>query len=236
MQQTDSLQLTDSLQMNSALVQETTNEPVKLFEVIGNLGVVGWVIMGIIFILLLITVYLTVERYFVIKKAQKIDVNFMNKIRDHILNGKIEAAKAICQQSSSPVARMIEKGVQRIGRPLKDINTSIENVGNLEVAKLEKNLSTLATIAGAAPMLGFFGTVTGMITAFYQLSHAGSNIETSQLAGGIYEALFTTAFGLAVGIVAFIAYNSLVSLLQKVIVRMEVNSVEFIDLLQEPGR
>ena len=227
---------TDSLQLDNELVQETTQDPISLIEVISRMGPFGWVVMAILFILLLITVYLTVERYFVIKKAQKVDVNFMNKIRDHILSGKIEAAKAICQQSDSPVAKMIEKGVLRIGRPLKDINAAIENVGNLEVAKLEKNLSSLATIAGAAPMLGFLGTVTGMINAFYQLSQAGSNIETSQLAGGIYEALFTTAFGLAVGIVAYIAYNSLVSLLQKVIVRMEANSVEFIDLLQEPGR
>ena len=231
------LQQTDTLALQENLINtEPTNQSVNLLSVISNMGPFGWVVMAVLFILLLITVYLTVERYFIIKKASKVDTNFMNKIRDHILNDKIEAAKAICQQSDTPVAKMIEKGIRRIGRPLKDVSASIENVGNLEVAKLEKNLSSIATIAGAAPMLGFLGTVTGMINAFYKLAHAGSNIETSQLAGGIYEALFTTAFGLAVGIIAFIAYNSLVSLLQKVIVRMEANTVEFIDVLQEPGK
>lgn len=226
----------DTLSMSSELAEETGRKSISLFEVISRMGPFGWIVMGILFLLLLLAVYLAVERYFVIKKAKKIDHNFMNKIRDHILSGKIEAAKAICQQSETPVAKMIEKGILRIGRPLKDVNAAIENIGNLEVAKMEKNLSTLATIAGAAPMLGFLGTVTGMINAFYQLSEAGSNIDTSQLAGGIYEALFTTAFGLAVGIIAYIAYNWLVSLMQKVIVRMEANSVEFIDLIQEPAR
>lgn len=227
---------TDSITTNLEQVQETTVESVRLIEVISRMGLFGWLVMGVLFLLLLITVYLSVERYLIIKKANQVDGNFMNKIKDHIFSGKIEAAKSICEQTNSPVARMILKGVRRIGRPLKDINAAIENVGNLEVAKLEKNLSTIATIAGAAPMLGFLGTVTGMINAFYKLAHAGNKVDTAQLAGGIYEALFTTAFGLAVGIVAYISYNWLVSMLQKVIVRMEANSVEFIDLLQEPGQ
>ncbi len=208
----------------------------SLLDVITRMGPFGWIVMGLLFILLLVAVYILFERYFQIKKAANIDSNFMNKIRDHVMNGKIEAAKALCEQTNSPIARMIHKGVLRIGRPLKDINTSIENVGNLEVNKLEKNLSTLATIAGAAPMLGFLGTVTGMINAFYKLSTSGNNIDPGLLAGGIYEALFTTAFGLAVGILAYIGYNWLVSLLQKVIFKMEANSVDFIDLLHEPNK
>ncbi|MBX2845953.1 MAG: MotA/TolQ/ExbB proton channel family protein [Saprospiraceae bacterium] len=228
------------LQVDSLLnpeIQETgTVQSTRIIDIIARMGPFGWIVMGLLFALLLMAVYILLERYFTIKKASKIDSNFMNKIRDHVTNGKLEAAKAICEQTNSPVARMIHKGVLRIGRPLKDINAAIENVGNLEVSKLEKNLPVLATIAGAAPMLGFLGTVTGMINAFYKLSVAGNNIDTSQLAGGIYEALFTTAFGLAVGILAYIGYNWLVSLLQKVIFQMEANSVDFIDLIQEPGR
>jgi len=211
-------------------------ESIRLVEVISRMGVIGWVIMAILFILLLISVYLTVERYVTIKKAGKVNPNFMNEIRGHVLNGKVDAARAICLRENTPISRMIEKGVMRLGKRLNDVNAAVENVGNLEVAKLEKNLSTLATIAGAAPMLGFLGTVTGMINAFYKLSAAGSQIDTGQLAGGIYEALFTTAFGLAVGIVAYISYNWLVSVMQKVVFRMEANSVEFIDLIQEPSR
>lgn len=225
---------TDSL---AVATENSTNtiESVRLFDVISKMGLFGWVVMGILTLLLLTSVYLIVERYFVIKRAGKIDGNFMDKIREQIFSGQLESAKAVCLQSNTPISKMIAKGITRIGRPLKDINAAIENVGNLEVAKLEKNLSTLATIAGAAPMLGFLGTVTGMINAFYKLSQAGSQIDTSQLAGGIYEALFTTAYGLAVGIIAYIGYNWLVSMVQKVVVRMEANSVEFIDLIQEPG-
>ncbi len=229
------------LQVDSLRVEEATSEAseiqsINLWEVLSHMQPFGWFIMVLLFILLLITVYITVERFITIKQAGKTDTNFMNRIRDNISNNKIEAAKAIAMQENTPISRMIEKGIKRLGRPLKDVSTAIENVGNLEVAKLEKNLSTLATISGAAPMLGFLGTVTGMIQAFYKLSAAGSNIETGQLAGGIYEALFTTAFGLIVGILAYISYNWLVSLLQKVIFRMEAYSVEFIDLIQEPTK
>lgn len=226
----------DALENAAQVDAEPQIESIRLIEVISNMGLFGWIIMGILFLLLLVSVYLTVERYITIKKAGKVDPNFMNQIRNHVSNGKVEAARAICIQTNTPISRMVEKGVMRLGKPLKDVNAAVENVGNLEVAKLEKNLSTLATISGAAPMLGFLGTVTGMIQAFYKLSAAGSQIDTAQLAGGIYEALFTTAFGLAVGIVSFIAYNWLVSIMQKVIFKMEANSVEFIDLIQEPAR
>jgi biopolymer transport protein ExbB len=158
----------------------------------------------------------------------------MNNIRTNVQNGNISAAKALCANDNSPVARMVEKGLQRIGKPLRDINASIENVGNLEVFKLEKNLSTLASIAGAAPMIGFFGTVTGMILAFFTMA-TEENVTPDVLAGGIYQALITTAFGLFIGILAFVGYNILVASIEKVIFKMESSTMEFLDLLQEPA-
>ena len=158
----------------------------------------------------------------------------MNNIRANVSSGSIEAAKALCKNTDSPLARMVEKGLQRIGKPLRDIDAAIENVGNLELFKLEKNLSTLATISGAAPMLGFFGTVTGMIQAFFDMSNAPS-VTPKLLAGGIYQALMTTAFGLFIGILAFLAYNTLVANVEKVVFKMEKTTVDFMDLLQEPS-
>jgi biopolymer transport protein ExbB len=157
----------------------------------------------------------------------------MNNIRANVAAGNIVGAKALCQTVDSPVARMVEKGLQRIGKPLRDIDAAIENVGNLEIFKLEKNLSRLASIAGAAPMIGFFGTVTGMILAFYEMATA-QNVTPSVLAGGIYQALLTTAFGLAIGIFAFVGYNLLVANVDKVVYKMERYTVDFMDLLQEP--
>ncbi|NNC96189.1 MAG: MotA/TolQ/ExbB proton channel family protein [Chitinophagales bacterium] len=227
--------------MNLTLLQAATNPIVKgekttFMEIIGDMGTIGIIVMVIIFLLSLIAVFIFFERYFRIKKAASIDPKFMNNIRDYVAHGNIAAAKDLCRRSDTPVARMIEKGIQRIGKPLKDISTSIENVGNLELFKLEKGLSTLATISGAAPMLGFLGTVTGMINAFFQLSVSGNNIDPTLLAGGIYEAMLTTAAGLAVGIVSYIGYNWLVTLVEKVVFKMEASTVEFIDLLQEPAK
>ncbi len=229
------MQQIDSLNNTSAVEPIEQAQSLNLWQALSHMDTFGWVVMIILFILLLVTVYITVERYTTIKRASRTEDDFMNKIRDNLAQNRIEAAKAICMQQNTPVSRMIEKGIKRMGRPLKDVHAAIENVGNLEISQLEKNISTVATIAGAAPMLGFLGTVTGMIQAFYRLSSAGSNIDTSQLAGGIYEALFTTAFGLIVGIIAYIAYNWLVSIMQKVIFNMEANSTEFIDLIQEPA-
>ena len=169
-----------------------------------------------------------------IQKAADIDQNFMVNIRTSVQSGNIEAARALCANTDSPIARMLEKGLMRIGKPLKDINAAIDTVGDLEVIKLEKNLANLATISGAAPMIGFFGTVTGMISAFYEMS-TQENITPDVLAGGIYQALLTTAFGLFVGIIAFVGYNYLVSLVGKVIFQMQARSSEFMDLLQEPA-
>ncbi|MFN7312935.1 MAG: MotA/TolQ/ExbB proton channel family protein [Bacteroidota bacterium] len=195
----------------------------------------GGPIMIPLAILSVMAVYLTIERYLTLKKASKLDANFMANIKDLVLNGNIKGAKALCERTDSPVARMIEKGVTRIGKPLQDIDTSIHNVGNIEINKLERGMPTLATISGAAPMLGFLGTVTGMVTAFHNMSTAGNNLTVSLLAGGIYEALVTTVAGLIIGIFAYIAYNQLTSMVEKIIHTMEASAVEFIDLLQEPA-
>ncbi len=196
-------------------------------------GPLGVAIVAILLILSIIAVFIFIERYLTIKKAGKIDKTFMNNIRASIVAGNIEGAKALCRNTDSPIARMVEKGLLRIGKPLRDIEAAIENVGNLELFKLEKNLATLANISGAAPMIGFFGTVTGMILAFYKMA-TEANVTPDLLAGGIYQALITTAFGLAIGIFAFVGYNYLVAAVDKVVFEMERHTVEFMDLLQEP--
>ncbi len=187
-----------------------------------------------IILLSFIAIYIFGERYFAIKKVQKIDLNFMNRIRDYIMDGKIDSARALCQSSDNPVARMIEKGISRIGRPLNDVHAAIENVGRLEVYKLEKGLPTLATVAGGAPMIGFLGTVIGMVQAFIEMSTAGNNINVSLLSTGIYTALITTVAGLIVGIIAYFAYNILVAKVEKVVNTLEASTTEFMDLLNEP--
>ena len=196
----------------------------------------GGPVMIPIAILSVIAIYIFIERYLAIRKAAREEKNFMNQIRDFVYSGNIDAAKALCRNSESPIAKMIDKGLSRIGKSLRDIGTSVENVGKLEIYSLEKNLATLATIAGAAPMIGFLGTVTGMIRAFYNMSKAGNNIDVGLLSGGIYEAMVTTMAGLAVGIVAYLGYNILVAMVEKVVYKMEARSLEFIDLLQEPAK
>ncbi len=193
----------------------------------------GWVMIPIV-LLSLIAIYIFVERWYVIAKAGKEDMNFMDRIKDYIYDGKIEAATDLCKSSNTPASHMVEKGISRVGRPLNDVNTAIENVGKLEVYKLEKGLTTLATIAGAAPMVGFLGTVIGMIKAFYDMANAGNNIDVSLLSNGIYTAMVTTAAGLVVGILAYFAYNTLVARVEKVIFKLEATSSEFMDILNEP--
>ncbi len=205
----------------------------SFLDIILEGGPLGVVIVLVLFVLSIIGLYIFIERYLTIKKAAKIDENFMNNIRANVSAGNIPGAKALCQTADTPVARMVEKGLQRIGKPLRDIDAAIENVGNLEIFRLEKNLSTLASIAGAAPMIGFFGTVTGMILAFYKMA-TEQNVTPDVLAGGIYVALITTAVGLFIGILAFIGYNVLVANVEKVVYKMERSTVEFMDLLQEP--
>lgn len=201
-----------------------------------SLMVKGGLIMIPLGLLSVLAVYIFVERYMAIRKASKYDTNFMNRIREYIHEGKIETALNLCRQNDTPIARMIEKGIERIGRPLNDVNTAIENVGNLEIAKLEKNLPLLATVSGGAPMIGFLGTVVGMIDAFYKMSAAGNNLNIGLLSGGIYTAMVTTVGGLIVGIMAYFCYNILVARIEKLVFNMEANSMVFMDLLNEPAK
>ena len=217
--------------LNDSLGSAPTEETLSIFELLLK-G--GWVMIPIS-VLGIAAVYIFFERYLTIKKARKDDPNFIKNIRDHVLSGNLPAAKNLSQVTDLPIARMIEKGVQRIGKPLKDIEAAVENVGRLEVYKLEKNIAILATISGAAPMIGFLGTVTGMIKAFYQMSKAGNNLKIDDMAGGIFEAMITTAAGLVVGIIAYMGYNYIVSQIEKIVYKLEADSIAFIDLLQEPA-
>lgn len=200
-----------------------------------SLAMKGGIIMIPLLILSIWAIYIFVERYLALSRAAKEESNFMNNIRDFIHEGRIDSAKSLCRNTDSPIARMIAKGLVRIGRPLNDINAAIENVGKLEVAKLEKNVVVLATVSGAGPMLGFLGTVVGMVRAFYNMSMAGNNIDISLLAGGIYEAMVTTIAGLIVGILGYICYNILVARIEKVVFILEARATEFMDLLHEPA-
>lgn len=221
----------DETQLGEIASEEKT---LSVIDLIFNGGTGSIVIITVLFVMLAVAMYIYFERLLAIKAASKIDKNFMNQIRDHVMGGKLEAAKILCAQTDSPVARLTEKGISRIGKPLDDINTAIENAGTLEVYKLEKNVSVLATVAGAAPMIGFLGTVIGMILAFHQMATSGGQAEMGALASGIYTAMTTTVAGLVVGIIAYVGYNHLVNRTDKVVHKMEANAVEFLDLLSEP--
>lgn len=216
------------------LDDESAEKTLSIIELIKSGGFAGQLIIMLLFVLLMVATYIYFERLFAIKAASKVDPNFMNQIKDHVSSGKVEAAKIICAQQNSPVSRLIDKGIARIGRPLEDINIAIENAGRLEVYGLEKNVSVLATIAGAAPMLGFLGTVIGMILSIFEIANAGGQIDIKLLADGLYTAMTTTVAGLIVGIIAYIAYNHLVARTNKVIHKMEANSVDFLEHLNEP--
>ncbi len=184
-----------------------------------------------------LTIYIFVERYIAIQRASKIDRDFIDRIRDYIYQGKMSAAVELCQQNDTPIARMIEKGMTRIGRPMGDIQSAVENVANLEVSKLEENLPLLATIAGGAPMIGFLGTVLGMVQTFMEMATTGGGtVDMSLLAGGMYVAMVTTVAGLCVGIPAFFGYNLLVARIEKLVFRMEANSIAFLDILSQPAK
>lgn len=223
--------LVDETQAREVISEEKT---LSVIDLIFSGGTGSIVIISVLFAMLAVALYIYFERLLAIKAASQIDKNFMNQIRDHVMNGKLEAAKILCAQTNSPVARLTEKGVSRIGKPLDDINTAIENAGTLEVYKLEKNVNILATVAGAAPMIGFLGTVIGMILAFHQMASSGGQAEMGALASGIYTAMTTTVAGLVVGIIAYMGYNHLVNRTDKVVHKMEANAVEFLDLLNEP--
>ncbi len=194
----------------------------------------GW-IMWVLGLMSVLSIYIFIERYLVISRNSKEDRNFMNTIRDHIYDGKIDTAKSLCQRENTPIARMIEKGLSRIGKPLNDIHAAIENVGNLEVSRMEKNITAIGTIASTAPMLGFLGTVIGMIVAFYDMSMAGNNIDIQLLSSGIYQAMVTTVGGLIVGIIAYVLYNILVAKIDKMVFLLEARASEFMDVLNEPA-
>ena len=222
------------------VVDTTTLAPVapvaqeRTFSLIEMAMKGGW-LMLVLLILSIIAIYIFGNKWWMIRKAGKIDRNFMKDIRDMIHDGKIKSALALCQKYDSPIARLVEKGIERIGRPLPDIQAAVENMGNVEVARLEKNLPMLATISGGAPMIGFLGTVTGMIRAFFEMANAGNNIDITLLSGGIYEAMVTTVGGLFVGIIAYFGYNFLTSQISNLVFKMERTTIEFIDMLQEPA-
>lgn len=201
-----------------------------------DMAVKGGLTMIPLALMLIFAIYIIIERMVVIQKASKEDKSFMNRIKDYIFEGKVDSAINLCRQSSNPSARMVEKGISRLGRPMSDVLVAIENVGNLEIGKLEKGLGILATISGGAPMLGFFGTVIGMVDAFYRMEGKGDNIIVlGDLAGGIYTAMVTTVAGLFVGIIAYFGYNFLVSRVDKVIRNLEARNIEFLDMLNEPA-
>ncbi len=224
--------LSNAMENGDGVVSQ--EKTLSVIDLILNSGTGGMIIIGLLFLMLFVALVIYFERLSAIKAASKVDKNFMNQIKSYIKSGNIDSAKMLCQQYDTPVANLIAKGVSRIGKPLDDINKAIENAGKLEVYKLEKNVSTLATIAGAAPMIGFLGTVIGMVLAFHNMASGGGKIEVSSLAQGIYTAMTTTVAGLIVGIAAYIAYNHLVVKTDKVVHKMEANAVDFLDLLNDP--
>lgn len=220
-------------ELDTAAVDTLNNAGTEAVTVWDLLLKGGYVMIPLI-LLSILAIYIFVERVLTIKKASKVPEQFTDKIKNLVSSGDINSARLICSQTDTPIARMIEKGISRIGSPLKTIEASIENVGKIELYRLEKNLNLLATISGAAPMIGFLGTVTGMIQAFIAIAQEEGNVSPRLLSTGIYEAMITTATGLAVGIIAYLGYNYLVSQVSKVVHKMEYTSIDFIDLLQEP--
>lgn len=212
-------------------VAQTTTKSMDLFS-LAKAG--GW-IMIVLAILSVIVIYLFVERYLALNKALKEDTSFMNNVKNCIHNSDLQGAKNLCQANNSPIGRMIGKGLARLGRPLNDINQAVENVGKMEVAKLESGISMIATISNLAPSIGFLGTVTGMIKAFFDMANAGNNIDIQLLSSGIYEAMVTTVGGLIVGIIASFLYSILVGKINKVVFILESRTNEFMDLLHEPA-
>ena len=229
--QTDMDTMLTAAQDTVAVLEQPIEESMNLFTM-AQYG--GW-IMIVLALLLAFAIYLFIERIVVLTKATKEDKTFMNRIRDYIKDGNIDSAIKLCQRTSTPSARMIEKGITRIGRPMQDVQVAIENVGNLEVSYLEKGLVLIATIAAGAPMLGFLGTVLGMVQTFFNMAQNASGvIEIATLSEGMYQAMVTTVGGLIVGILAMFAYNFLVSRIDRVVRQLESRTMEFMDLLNEP--
>ena len=225
------LQTTDTLATPPVLTPVETASDLNLWD----LACKGGIIMIPLLLLSLLSIYIFVERLQVIRRAAREDNSFMERIKDYIHEGNIDSALKLCKKTNTPYARLIAKGISRLGRPMNDVLVAIENVGNIEIAKLEKGFPWLATPAAGAPMIGFLGTVTGMVRAFYNMASAGNNADISTLSGGIYEALVTTVAGLIVGIIALFAYNYLVSRVDGVMNQLESKTMEFMDLLNEPA-
>jgi len=224
--------LQENVDTLTAVVSE--EKTLSIYKLIMESGTGGFIIICLLFVLLIIALYIYFERFFAVKAASKVDVNFMNQIKDHVSEGKLDAATDLCKNTDSPTARLVGKGISRIGKPLDDINKAIENSGKLEIYQLEKNVSVLATISGAAPMIGFLGTVIGMIVAIHEIANAGGQIDIKLLSDGLYTAMTITVAGLIVGIISYITYNHIVVRIDKVVYKMEATSVEFLDLLNEP--
>ncbi|MBE6208720.1 MAG: MotA/TolQ/ExbB proton channel family protein [Rikenellaceae bacterium] len=212
------------------VANEVTSSSMSLWELFQSGGWLMWVLLA----LGGVVVFIFIERFVAIRKASKFDMNFMNRIRDYISEGRVGAALDACRRTNTPIARMIEKGIERIGRPMGDVQNAIENAANLEVAKLEKGLPYLSMISGGAPMIGFLGTVIGMVQAFMAMEGAGGVVDMSVLAGGMYVAMLTTVAGLIVGIPAYFGYNYLVARIERLVFRMEANSIAFMDILNQP--
>lgn len=231
--QIDSLALANEIAEKASA--EATTSSMSIWDLCFGGGAFSVVLMCLLFALFFVMVFIFVDRFIAIRKATTIDSNFMNRIRDFISEGNIEAAIDLCRRTNSPIARMVEKGIERIGRPMSDIQTAIENVANVEVAKLETSLPWLSSIAGGAPMIGFLGTVVGMVQVFMNMSANRSGaIELSQLSEGMFVAMITTVGGLVVGIPAYFAYNYLVARIEKLVFRMEATTIAFMDILNQP--
>ena len=223
-------QVADTLTNTSIADPTVIEQELSMWE----LCIKGGIIMIPLLILSIVSIYILVERFFAIRKAAQEDNTFMKRIKDYIHDGEIESAMNLCKKTNTPYSRLIQKGITRIGRPMNDVLVAIENVGNMEVAELEKGFTWLATTAAGAPMIGFLGTVTGMVQAFFAMASAGNNANVTVLSSGIYEALVTTVAGLFVGIIALFAYNYLVAMVNKVMKQLEAKTMEFMDLLNEP--
>ena len=233
--QADTLEaLADAI--NEAAQAPVAAEPQQMSESLFSMFTMGGPLMWVLIALSILAIYLIGRKWWVIKNASKIDPHFMKDIRDYITDGKTKSAITLCRKYDNPVARMIETGINRMGRPMADIQSAIENIGNVEVARLEKGLPLLATIAGGAPMIGFLGTVMGMVQAFFNMSKAGNNIDITLLSGGIYTAMLTTVGGLIVGIIAYFGYNWLTGKVGDLVYQMESSTLEFIDIaINEPS-
>jgi len=210
--------------------QITTTEQDNFMDMLSNMGIGGNIVMAVLLLLSILAIYILVERYFAIKKESLEDENFLMSIRKFVEEKNIDQAKKLCKNTDSPISRMIEKGLDRIDKPMTDISSAIENQGKLEIYKMDNKIANLATISGAAPMIGFLGTVIGMIIAFQKMARE-TTVSPADLAGGIYTAMITTAAGLVVGIIAYISYNYLVNKVDKVIFQLEARTTEFLDLL-----